>query len=429
MRKTAWIVVMLGTVAGCGGGATPEGAKTAHATKSAEAPEWKLGKYSTGDGMVQMVIDRSGEAGKAKLQLAGSKDIVELTAEEVRERGSLIGQVFKDPKGKAVLFVGTHGGLSYFKTDRDELPLRRDGDAQSLGAPTIAGTPPKEVREKSASEKTEERLVKIAVTKRMPAMKLEDAARLDKVAEVFAIADKDMFVAFKRGEHPAAKWSPVPGRTMYSGTVKDKSQPLSKYGAELFNYIDLRGDELRGWGLQAHVDDAAPADGTPGIVWDAQSSRATFVTLDGGVYEVSYGSSDLVPLSGASAASFPAPLQHVAMGPGELSGMTELGIMSKTATAPVSSAQDAWRECVKKSYDGLKKELEKLDKENINWSARSARKKEAKSNWETAGPKSCAAHRTKMESELAKVIEARTTERKALYEKAKARVVAVGAAK
>ena len=433
MQTKTWCAVVACVVAatGCAGSAPPEGSHTAASpSKAAATPEWRLGKYSTGDGMLQMVIDRTGDAGKAKLQVAGSKDIVELTASEVRERGTLIGQVFKDPKGARVLFVGTHGHLVYLKNDRDELPLRRDGDASPLGAATIAGAPPAEVREKSASEQTAERLSAIAVTKRFPDIKKEDAGKLDQVAKVIGLADKGMFVAFKRGERPTAKWSPVPGRTMYSGKLDDPKQALAKYKAELFNYLSFKGDELDGWGLQAAVTDSTPADGTPGLVWDVGSSHATFVTLDGGVYEVSYGGSDLTPTVASSIASWPAPLQHSALGPGEVSGLAELGLVDKSVAEPVGATQAAWRTCVKKSYEtGLKKELAKLDKENIQWSARSARKKEAKSRWETDGPKACAAHRGKMETQLAQVIEARGAERKALYEKAKARAVAIGLAK
>jgi hypothetical protein len=432
MQTKTWCVVACMVVAtGCAGGAPPDGSHTAaSSSKGAATPEWRLGKYSTGDGMLQMVIDRTGEPGKAKLQIAGSKDVVELTASEVRERGTLIGQVFKDPKGARVLFVGTHGHLVYLKNERDELPLRRDGNAAPLGAITVAGTPPAEVREKSASEKTAERLSAIAVTKRFPDIKKEDAGKLDQVEKIIGLADKGMFVAYKRGERPTVHWSPVPGRNMYSGKVDDPKQALAKYKAELFNFITFKGDELQGWGLQAAVADSTPADGTPGLVWDADSSRATFVTLDGGVYEIDYGGSDLTPSVAGSIASWPAPLQHSALGPGEVSGMAELGLVAKNVAAPVSTTQDAWRACMKKSYEtGLKKELANLDKENIQWSARSARKKEAKSKWETDGPKQCSAHRGKMETQLGQIIEARSAERKALYEKAKARAAAIGLAK
>ena len=95
MQTKTWCAVVACVVAatGCAGSAPPEGSHTAASpSKAAATPEWRLGKYSTGDGMLQMVIDRTGDAGKAKLQVAGSKDIVELTASEVRERGTMIGR-------------------------------------------------------------------------------------------------------------------------------------------------------------------------------------------------------------------------------------------------------------------------------------------------------------------------------------------------
>jgi len=412
--------------AACGGGEEGPGPKHASSVAKAERADWMLGRFSTLDGMVRMTIDRS--ASPAKMKLDGSNDIVEITPSEVRNRGELEGYVFKAPDGTPMLFASTSGGLLYLR-GRDELPLQRDADAKPLGKATVAGTPPPPPeREKSAGELAFARLEGLSVTKRLKGFSQADAIDTERIAAAFAAAEKDMFVHFVLGTTPTAEYTVIPEHTL----LTTSEPPKSRRGGELGEIISIERDELRAWGLQVLVPaKSAPAEGTPGLVWSVTSSRALFVTADGGLYAVNWwsGGSDLVAGVEPSLARWPAPLQHTAFGPGEVGPLADAGVLPKALATQAEAVQTKWRTCVSTSFDGLKKDLKALDAENIQWSAREARKKDAREKWVARAKTSCQAAKAEMNAPIDSAVEARNKARLALYEKAKARAVALGLAK
>ena len=119
-------------VAGCSGGAGP---------KAATATPSKLGHFSTCDGAVKLVLDRTGP--NLKMRVEGSDEVVELARNEVRNRvkSRLMGHDFYAKDGQRVLFIDVYGTVTFIR-GRDELMVTRDGDAKPLGDATVIGTVP-----------------------------------------------------------------------------------------------------------------------------------------------------------------------------------------------------------------------------------------------------------------------------------------------
>lgn len=432
-RTGTIMLVLLGALgaAGCGEAAT----QASPATPAQQKPEeWKLGKYSSTDGMVQMVIDRTAGP-KAKIQMSGSNDIVELTPEEVRSRGDLQGYLFKAPDGTRTLFLSVAGALTFLR-GRDELPLRRDADAAPLGPATIAGAPPATPPpQKSEQQVAAETLTAISVVKKLPRLTSKDALKLPAVGEAFAGADAGMFVHFVLGSGTNVHYS-ASLTTMFGAHAPIPAGPLQAHGGELLQLIRVeRGrhgrDELKHWGLQVGTAVGGPRDGMPGLVWEVEGTHVTFVTADGGRYaiDLEQGGATVAPGVDASLAKWPAPLAHAVLGPGELSHFAEAGVVDAKTLAPIDKLQDTWRACVDKSFKGLQKELGALDRQNLDDTARSARKKLATEKWDDKVRDQCKATKPKMEAALASVIEARNKDRLALFEKVKARAAQLGIAK
>jgi hypothetical protein len=97
-------------------------------------PALRLGHYSTGDGLHGLVIDRSGE--RPKIRIDGESAIIELTA---RPGDTSNTQKLVDPTGMARLVIDQHGGVVWLDHGKD---VFRDGDAPALGIATLAGEPP-----------------------------------------------------------------------------------------------------------------------------------------------------------------------------------------------------------------------------------------------------------------------------------------------
>src|SRR3712207_2932864 len=139
----------------------------------------KLGHFVSADGMHGFVLDRTGP--KAKLQIDGEKDIVELTMEEDRERGELRGYKFVGPDNKRRIYITRSGALLYFKGG-DEHWVSFDKEVEPLGKPTIAGAPVKEV---PAYEKVVAELKPITVRAKFSKFTALDSSNLAKVAEAY----------------------------------------------------------------------------------------------------------------------------------------------------------------------------------------------------------------------------------------------------
>ena len=109
--------------------------------KTAKVQSSRLGHFSTVDGTIHLVLDRTGA--RAKMQVEGTTEVVELAQEEVRSRvkNRLMGYDFFAKDGQRVLFIDVYGAITFIR-GRDELMVSCDGSAKPLGEPTVLGTVP-----------------------------------------------------------------------------------------------------------------------------------------------------------------------------------------------------------------------------------------------------------------------------------------------
>lgn len=413
--------VVLGAVA-CGDKPTAPVAPPPPPSASAEAakpPVNKalLGHWSTGDGSVGLVIDRTGDIAKVKIDK--SNDIVQITPKEDRKHGDLVGNRYESPDGKGVLYI-TVGGHVKFYGPKDTFDLRRDADAEALGAPTVAGVPapPK----KMAYELLIEELDAISVVKKL-GFKAEDSGNLAKVGEAIEKADKGLFVTYQ-AKTDAATFAPAPetiGGTTYAGATgggypleDDNKDKIGPFGGVLRGWTtDTGGGYIRLYTPKKKI----LADKTPGLVWEAGSTSVVFVTLDGGRYRVDVSHQTVeagAPLAKgiAPTANWPAAIQDSIYDTSATQYLAKSGAIPATVHEQAEKIDEEWRACANKEAKALQ---DKLDKAGTN------RRKILEGHL-PATRKKCAASEKKMVKLLTDFADARNKERTALYEKSKTKL-------
>jgi hypothetical protein len=441
MRCSTAIGTLCFLSAACGGGAPAAPPPAApHVTgeiRPVTQAQANLAHYKTTDGVYGLVLDRTGPTPKA--QVDGQKDIVELTMREDRvtrsgmgPAGSLLGYVFLTPDGTRLLYVGVDGDVHYFHGN-DDLMLTSDRGADPLPAATVTGTAPEPVAKKSATEQLEDSLAAIAVRTKMTQYSSDDAADLGKVAAAIGALDAAGFVHFVASGH-TGKFAPIPKnwQDAYMGDAPKAKTGIGKYHASLFPILELNDDltKLKSWGLQLSRPPEAPADNTPGILWEIADHDAAFVTLDGGRYLLSISGTDGAPVIAGvgKIAMWPAPLQHSALGPAAIRSLADLGVVPPKTADDAKAAQEEWRQCAEGTVAALKPQLDAIDQANLNPSTKAARRKATVERWQASTTAKCAPKGGKLESLVVGVTEARNKDRLALLEKAKARVAALNPA-
>lgn len=119
MRLAALALVL----AACSSNAPAQ--STTAATSS--APKLRLGHYSSGDGLVGFVLDRTGAA--PKLKMDGTNEVLVL---EVERWGSDSNALVNHDKHIGII-VDNDGGVTYSKKGvNPNKPMFRDADAQPL---------------------------------------------------------------------------------------------------------------------------------------------------------------------------------------------------------------------------------------------------------------------------------------------------------
>lgn len=436
-------VVVASALAACGGAATPAGGPASPEAGRSELPEGasKLGHFTSADGMVRLVVDRTGE--KAKIQLDGSNDVIELTSEEVRSRGELLGHAFIAPDGKRALFLSVHGGLIFVKDGKDELPLVFDGAAKPLGKATIAGAPPPPPpRPKSPSEIFAEQLSKVAVTTRFPQFKPEDAGNLAKVAEAYQLAKQDMFVHCAK--YCGAWYAPYPVEGGKGGlgfvkekelrqgppTEEEKKAPLSKYNAWLrpeYEFGDWTHAAVKSSWLQIfQFEFRTMQENQPALVWhvDVKGRDVFVVTPDGSRYWDSAADNDGKPvfLEGVpKAESWPAPLSNNLIFFEHVEAMAKAGLVDQKLAAELDGIQGKWGECARKVFTGAQKELEQNLTGATHLYSASNRNNLVRRKYNERAMRECGAKRA--EQIFVEILAKREKEQRALYEKNKAKIL------
>ena len=433
-------MTLIGAVLGCGGGGGGGGGKaTGETTMVAEGggtgkaggkamtqAQLKLGHFVTADGMHGFVLDRTGA--KAKLQVDGEKDIVELTMEEDRERGELRGYKFVGPDNKRRVYITRGGGLLYFKGG-DEHWVSFDKEAPPLGKPTIAGAPVKEV---PAYEKIVAELKPITVRVKFPKLTSLDASNLEKVAEAYGTADASMFVHYIKPDKDGwvARMQATDdsaGGTSYGAgdfaTDEDEDKrhaKLAKHGGVIRGYSSpdrAQGNHIIIRRAEGSTDELS--DKMPGLLWEIDGTRAVFVSLDGGRYTVDLNQKAMLIGRGAGPESgWPKPATDT------FADITMVSALAKAKAVPPKTFEDLekidveWNNCVVKGWKGAQA---KIDTGKLSVGQVKAEIKKLH--------KGCNKHIDQFEATVLKFIDERTKARVALFATASARAKTTGAAK
>lgn len=424
---------ILGAVASlvaCGGGSDAEGAKaptddTVKITGATPA-QIKLGRFISPDGRHAITLDRTGA--KAKLQVDGQNDIIELTEVERRSHGELEGYEYVDPDGKKRLFISKFGGLAYFDKG-DEHPMNYDKGASALGKPTIFGAPKKEEAPWRAQSTD---LKGRAVVTKLPEFKDADASDLKKVELAFAKADAGSFLKYvetnKEGWVPhldvAAQNVNGPGFGRSSWKTDEtelaKHKKLAAYGAIIQGYSDVG----QGNHIIAELKDhrGALQNGTPGLVWSVDDNSVTFVSFDGGRYVIDIAAdrdkgSKLVAGLGPESA-WPKPVQDPFVDYTDVGRLVKVGGVPQATLDELSKIDDEWNACAQKIWKPAQAKIEigKFRPEDAK--ALSVKTQAA-----------CRKSIDQFEDKLVAVNDQRKAARAALFDKAKARAVQLGLAK
>src|ERR1019366_3390325 len=162
------------------------------------------------------------------------------------------------------------------------------------------------------------------------------------------------------------------------------------------------------------------ADGTPGIVWEVDGTRATFVALDGGRYEVDLSKAGdkgqtLEPGTGP-ATGWPAPAQDALLTVPDVSSLAKAGGVPQKNIDDLLAFDEKWTQCAAKVWSGAQRQI---DSNHFNEADRKDYEKKVRTT--------CATNVQGQEALLLKIVEARVKDRTDGYAKAKARVAQVGA--
>lgn len=426
--RTLWYSSLASALllAACGKEAAPTTAPT-EATKPAAEPatnaQVKLSHFSTADGMIGFVLDRSGTP--IKLRVDGEADIFELTAQEDRDRGGeLHGYRLVDPTNTTRILIGTNGSVTFVR-GQDQLPATADQAAQPLGVPTVAGPPVVAPPEPPAYAKLAAQLAANSVRTRFPEFDAKDSADLAKVGAAIAKADAAMFFHYvKPGKDGwIARVETVPSTfsgISYGGgdfwtddTEAARYKSLTKHGGRMAG----ASSPDRDLGNHIHVFRQGPsdelADKTPGLVWEVDDSKVVFVTLDGGRYSVDLNQPATLIAPGAGPeADWPAPLQDTYADITVVSALAKAGVHPQATVDELEAIDAEWNTCVAKGWKPTRIQ------QNVNYAAKAVKIHQG-----------CRKPMVKLEAALVGFIDARSKARKALHAQATARVKAVGAAK
>ncbi len=445
MRNLLLVVSAALSLAACSGPAGPAGSApvTPPPAAGAKIPEWKLGHFSSPDGLWGAVIDRTGP--ELKLKLDRTDQVVALFMEKQRDARLPSGHFFNGPAGKPQLFLSEDGLLSYIKPEalanlaynlqrgHGLLPLRRDADASPLGPPTARGVaqPPPE---KSPAEVYSEKLAARSVIARLPGFQPQDAGNLDKVEAALRQATPDMLVHVAPAYADQFRWAPASGligdtdhgegSVLIQGHAADKWSPKAKgvarYGLRFdtacrFNSpCRVRQLSLEGWPppLQAN---------TVGVVWNVKGTFITLVTLDGGRYRVGQWWGELAAkgaplLDGAPArASWPAPLQHETYDLSVIRLLAKGGAIPQAEADKVAALEDAYFRCKNEAWSKGVKEQEKVQASSLDANRKYGKLSGIAARYEKTADKRCAGTVTKYAQGLIQFIQARNKRRQALY--------------
>ncbi|MBL9023838.1 MAG: hypothetical protein JNL21_16710 [Myxococcales bacterium] len=404
-------------------GATTRGASFAEASPERFLSPLQLGHYTTADGAIGLVFDRSSTPPRVKFD--DSDAIVELTPEDDRPATGYQGITFKTPSGQTLLYVTKTGALTLWPKG-DDRPLVRDGDAAPLPLPTISG--------KFAEPTTEEErhwagLKGFTVTSRFPDVSLADSTRLDVVERVLLEAPDDLFFTVADAEVEADH---VPVLEDYLGTKGmsiAEGMPFTGAGTGLARHglIIVANTSLAGsGGLDTSRLEGYPPQlkaGTPGVIWSIDATNhAIFLSVDGGRYSVSLRKRpwdsayappllhDLPPVD-----LWPPAPQHPAVGRSAAQALAPLGGVDKEALRALSKLDDDWTRCAGAFIRSAR--FREVDPRNKSRLAVEAERAAAERSWQLRIGEACSSVITAYEKAFTALLDDRAQRLRALYQR------------
>lgn len=432
MKPSKGMLAALVLVAACGGKKPSSAEPGAGATKAEassadtnpdllelEAGALRLGHYSTGNGLAGLTLDRSGE--RPKMQIDGEADVIELTPRPGWKRGVTY---LKDPKGDIRLELDDHGGVMLVGTGQPQA-LYFDGVVGRLGKATVTGeAPPEEV---SAADQHREALSRISVVQSLSGFRSEDAGNLDKVREALSKAEPSMLVHVGRTvERDVFRPSPRKlGNTDYGGAGgywpadvewNPEGKGLLAHGGVPMGRHDRDGGN---W-IRIHRPEGYPAPlraGTPGVVWDVDSTTIWFVAFDGGRYRLEWEEVAM----GLPRGEWAPALQHTLLKDDDVDFLARTGALPKTEHDKIAAINKAFNQCTKDGWKGFDEQLDGLAKKNLTWSTRNQRAAVMEKKRVEKVEKTCRKHVDAMDDALVSLIDMRNAERAKIFAAAKKR--------
>ncbi len=320
----------------------------------------QLGHFTTADGGIGLILDRTSEPPRVKFD--SSDDIFELTAEDDRE-GIFKGIYYLSAEGKKLIFAAKDGRLALWPTG-DNRPLVRDGDAKPLPDATVRG---RYQVAPSVWERSLTALEPVSVLRRYPTIKDDDASRLDIVGQVLVEAPDDMWFVVEhpeslthtplRSSAPALeRLQPVDSRVGESLVWKADATGLASFGVVITAKPGIWGaGGLSAFRLMGYP--TALQVGTPGVVWTTLGGTIVFVAADGSRHEVSnrpWDSSFELPLGRMpKEPTWPKEPQAVSLHPRAIAGLVKLGDLTEKDTAGLATATQTWEACGREVLDGV----------------------------------------------------------------------------
>lgn len=296
----------------------------------------------------------------------------------------------------------------------------------AVAPPASAEAPP--APRKSALEIEVERLRLISVRVRMPDLTSDDADRIEKIGEAIEGANAGMFVRYvSHGAETRLAY----GEELFDGghaCLRDAeserrktTERLARYGAQ--SMICYASGSPMYLGVMGSLPPLP--SGMPGLVWEVEDRLAIFVSLDGGSYGIRLDGSDPRPTLEPGAgppASWPAPASDVAF------GRQAMSTGKRVQTRDLEKVDASFGACAEKAWTRAHKRFEggrfTKDPEMESWIAGGLEEDQV---MQLALRRACKKDIQAWEAVFVAMIEERVAARRALFERAKARVVAIGA--
>lgn len=319
----------------------------------------------------------------------------------------------------ALIAAPACGGL-----DLPDLSGATKSPALSVSAPEAQdgagfGKPP----EAGPGDPADALMEKLAVTSKLKGYTPDDSANLQKVGEALLAATPEMWV------HVIESPSDKTERYDFVATPQDsfeipaefpkkteKKSALSKYGGDLVPVVAWNSSDLD---FNIYPGYPGPfAVNTTGLVWNLKSG-CVFVTLDGGRYQIPcrfLGKG--VPHTN----EWPPPLRHALLTPFDVKKLAELGALPKASAAELEAARGDWDACVKKTGAPAKAELDASSAKKGDAASQRAQGEVIAEKYKAKQLEACKAKLDKISAVLVKIIEARSAERRSLYDKVAAKL-------